>query len=123
MKTLNQSPWQVEGGETLPLLYEIDQQLWLEETIKLLKENRLDELDVIHLIEELESLSKRDKNRVSSLLEQTNLQNYLAEELPIIYQDAFDYVQQKTGFSGDFPSECPYSLEQLLDKNWFHCED
>ncbi|MCA2667666.1 MAG: DUF29 domain-containing protein, partial [Microcystis sp. M114S2] len=70
MKTLNQSPWQVEGGETLPLLYEIDQQLWLEETIKLLKENRLDELDVIHLIEELESLSKRDKNRVSSLLEQ-----------------------------------------------------
>jgi len=40
MKTLNQSPWQVEGGETLPLLYEIDQQLWLEETIKLLKENR-----------------------------------------------------------------------------------
>ncbi len=51
MKTLNQSPWQVEGGETLPLLYEIDQQLWLEETIKLLKENRLDELDVIHLID------------------------------------------------------------------------
>nr|WP_287732586.1 hypothetical protein [Microcystis sp. M090S1] len=27
-----------------------------------------------------------------------------------MYQDAFDYVQQKTGFSGDFPSECPYSL-------------
>jgi hypothetical protein len=47
----------------------------------------------------------------------------LAEELPIIYQDALDYVQQKTGFSGDFPSECPYSLEQLLDKNWFNCED
>jgi hypothetical protein len=53
----------------------------------------------------------------------TNLQNYLAEELPIIYQDALDYVQQKTGFSSDFPSECPYSLEQLLDKNWFNCED
>ncbi len=34
MKTLNQNPWQVEGGETLPLLYEIDQHLWLEETIK-----------------------------------------------------------------------------------------
>jgi hypothetical protein len=161
MKTLNQNPWQVEGGENLPLLYEIDQHLWLEETIKILKENRLDELDIIHLIEELESLSKRDKNRVSSLLEQvirhllllhywtteserngnhwraeiisfrtqlrkyltTSLQNYLDDELPIIYQDALDYVQQKTGFSGDFPPECPYSLEQLLDKNWFNGED
>jgi hypothetical protein len=70
MKTLNQNPLKVEGGETLPLLYEIAQHLWLEETIKILKENRLDELDIIHLIEELESLSKRDKNRVSSLLEQ-----------------------------------------------------
>nr|NCS12592.1 DUF29 domain-containing protein [Microcystis aeruginosa G13-09] len=70
MKTLNQNPLQVEGGENLPLLYKIDQHFWLEETIKLLQENRLDELDVIHLIEELESLSKRDKNRVSSLLEQ-----------------------------------------------------
>jgi hypothetical protein len=70
MKSLNQNPLQVEGGENLPLLYEIDQYLWLEETTKFLKENRLDELDVIHLIEELESLSKRDKNRVSSLLEQ-----------------------------------------------------
>ncbi|TRU50717.1 MAG: DUF29 domain-containing protein [Microcystis aeruginosa Ma_QC_Ch_20071001_S25] len=161
MKTLNQNPLQVEGGENLPLLYEIDQHFWLEKTIKILQENRLDELDVIHLIEELESLSKRDKNRVSSLLEQvirhllllqywtteaeinrnhwraeiisfrsqlrkyltTNLQDYLAEELPIIYQDALAYVQEKTGFSSNFPPECPYSLEQLLDKNWFNCED
>lgn len=153
MKTLNL--------HSLKALYEIDEHLWLEETIKLLKENRLDELDVIHLIEELESLSKRDKNRVSSLLEQvirhllllhywtteaernsnhwraeiisfrtqlrkyltTNLQNYLADELPIIYQDALAYVQEKTGFSLDLPQECPYTLEQLLEKNGFKSED
>ena len=51
-------------------LYEVDDFLWLEETIKLLKANRLDELDLEHLIEELEDLSRRDKAKVVSLLEQ-----------------------------------------------------
>jgi NAD-specific glutamate dehydrogenase len=148
MKTLMQN--------NLTSLYEIDGHLWLEETIKILKENRLYDLDLENLIEELESLSKRDKNRVSSFLEQiirhflllqywtierqrnenhwraeiqgfrtqlrkyltTNLHNYLADELNIIYQDALQYVQEKTGFSVDFPEECPYTLEQLLDKKW-----
>ena len=50
----------------LQFLYEQDEHLWLTETIKLLKENRLAELDIQHLIEELEALSKRDKNRVES---------------------------------------------------------
>lgn len=141
----------------LKTLYEIDEHLWLEETIKILKENRLHELDLDNLIEELESLGKRDKNRVSSFLEQiirhllllqywtverernknhwqaeiqsfrtqlrkyltTNLHNYLDNELNIIYQDALDYVEQKTGFSVNFSEQCPYTLEQLLDKRWF----
>ncbi len=37
----------------------------------------------------------------------TNLHNYLANELNIIYQDALEYVQEKTGFFVDFPEECP----------------
>jgi GTP1/Obg family GTP-binding protein len=149
MKALNQNQ--------LKNLYETDEHLWLEETIKLLKENQLNDLDLENLIEELESLSKRDKNRVSSFLEQinrhllllqywtteqssnqnhwraeiqsfrtqlrkyltTNLQNYLDNELKTIYQDALEYVRQKTGFSVDFPEECPYTLEELLDKKWF----
>lgn len=150
MKTLSQN--------ILKNLYEIDENLWLEETIKILKENRLEDLDIKNLIEELESLSKRDKNRVSNFLEQiirhllllqywtreqernknhwraeiqafrtqlrkyltTNLHNYLANELIIIYQDALEYVQEKTGLSVDFPQECPYTLEQLLNKKWFN---
>jgi Domain of unknown function DUF29 len=142
-------------------IYEIDEHLWLEETIKILKENRLDNLDIENLIEELESLSKKDKNRVSSFLEQiirhllllqywtieqeinknhwraeiigfrtqikkyltTNLHNYLADELNVIYQDALEYVREKTGLSVDFPQECPYTLEQLLDKKWFNGEN
>ncbi|MFM6370982.1 MAG: DUF29 domain-containing protein, partial [Dolichospermum sp.] len=40
------------------------------ETIELLKQGRFDELDLENLIEELESLAKRDKHQVKSLLEQ-----------------------------------------------------
>ena len=43
---------------------------------------------------------------------------YPANELNIIYQDAIGYVREKTGFFVDFPEECPYTLEQLLDKKW-----
>jgi hypothetical protein len=44
----------------LQQIYEIDEYLWLEETIKLLKTKDLENLDIDHLIEELESLGKRD---------------------------------------------------------------
>ena len=62
MKTLNET--------NLKNLYEPDEHLWLEETIKLLHEKRFNDLDIDHLIEELESLVEHDKNRVSSFLEQ-----------------------------------------------------
>ncbi|MGK7896048.1 MAG: DUF29 domain-containing protein [Xenococcus sp. (in: cyanobacteria)] len=48
----------------------------------------------------------------------TNLQNYLAEELPKIYQNALLIVQKKTQLNS-LPENCPYSLEELLDKQWF----
>ena len=54
----------------LKSLYEIDDHLWLEETIKWLKARRFNELDLEHLIEELESLGRRDKSKAASLLEQ-----------------------------------------------------
>jgi hypothetical protein len=61
---------QAKQSLSLKQLYEIDDNLWLEKTIELLKENRLDELDLENLIEELESLGRRDKSKVASLLEQ-----------------------------------------------------
>jgi NAD-specific glutamate dehydrogenase len=54
----------------LTSLYEIDNEQWLEQTIDLLKDNRLEELDLEHLIEELEELSRRDKKTVERFLEQ-----------------------------------------------------
>jgi Domain of unknown function DUF29 len=69
----------------LQSLYEIDENLWLEETIILLKEKRFQDLDLNNLIEELESLGKRDKNAVASLVEQIIrhllLLHYWTEEL------------------------------------------
>ena len=137
-------------------LYEIDDYLWLEETIKLLKEKKFQELDLENLIEELEDLGSEKRDAVESLLEQiirhllllkywaseyeqnrnhweseivsfrsqisdrmtTNFYNYLSENLPSIYRKALKYVQKKSRLD-TFPNSCPYSLEQLLDEDWF----
>jgi hypothetical protein len=141
----------------LKKLYEIDDHLWLEKTIELLKEKNFEQLDLANLIEELESLSRKDKAKVSSLLEQiirhlllcqyweqekennlyhwqaeivgfrsqierlltTNLSNHLELELDNIYQSALRFVNQKTAHTVKFPDICPYSLEQLLDQDYF----
>ncbi len=74
----------------LKSLYEQDEHLWLTATIKLLRENRLAELDIENLIEELEYLSKRDKNRVESFLRQVMIHllliQYWTEEYEYNYR-------------------------------------
>ncbi|MEB3190050.1 MAG: DUF29 domain-containing protein [Snowella sp.] len=60
----------ISSSSNISQLYETDPTLWLEKTIECLKSDRLDQLDIEHLIEELEDLSKRDKNKAASLLEQ-----------------------------------------------------
>ena len=54
----------------LKTLYEIDDSLWLEETIELLKARRFDALDLDNLIEELEDLGNEKRFRVASFLQQ-----------------------------------------------------
>lgn len=141
----------------LKQLYELDDYQWWQETIKLLKNQQFEALDLDNLIEELEELGKEKKNAVVSLLEQiirhllllqywqnqtdyntvhwqgeiytfrvqlrrkltTNLRNYLNSELNSIYQDALGFVKIKTQNSVNFPSECPYSLEDLLDISFY----
>jgi hypothetical protein len=137
----------------LKALYQIDDSLWLEQTIKLLKNKEFEQLDLENLLEELEDLGNEKKRRVESFLEQiirhilllqyweaesknnqyhwraeivnfqnqlkryltTNLRQHLEEHLPEIYQDARRYCQKKTNNSLDFPIECPYSLNYLLN--------
>ncbi len=54
----------------LKTLCEIDDSLWLEETIELLKAKNFDALDLDNLIEELEDLENEKKFRVASFLQQ-----------------------------------------------------
>ncbi|AKV70919.1 DUF29 domain-containing protein [Microcystis panniformis] len=144
------------GVHQLKQLYELDDSQWLGETISLLRNHQFQQLDLEHLIEELEDLGKEKKNAVASLLEQVirhllllqywtketeyntinwqeeiynfrtqlrrkmtaNLRNYLEEELNYVYEDALGFVKIKTANTMIFPSQCPYSLEQLLDRDW-----
>ena len=137
-------------------LYEIDDDLWIEKTIKLLQEKKFNELDIENLIEELEDLGRERKNKVESLLRQIiihlllleywskeyqynsahwkaeitefrfqingiltkNLHNFLANRLELIYQNSLKYTKRQTELN-TFPQKCPYSLEQLLDEDWF----
>jgi hypothetical protein len=60
----------MEVVTNLKNIYESDNYLWLLETINLLKEKKLNELDLENLIEELEDMGKEQRNAVKSLLEQ-----------------------------------------------------
>ncbi|MGB7413053.1 MAG: DUF29 domain-containing protein [Thermosynechococcaceae cyanobacterium] len=53
---------------TTAKLYEQDFAQWIDQTVHLLKEGKLDELDLENLIEEVESLGRSDKRALSSNL-------------------------------------------------------
>ncbi|MDJ0843412.1 MAG: DUF29 domain-containing protein [Crocosphaera sp.] len=62
-------------------LYNKDYCLWLEETVQLLKEGRLTELDINNLIEEIEDMGRSEKKAVKS-----NLKIVLCHLLKYKYQ-------------------------------------
>ena len=49
-------------------LYETDFNLWLEETMVLLKEKKLDQLDIENLLEEVEGMSRSEKDAIENNL-------------------------------------------------------
>lgn len=49
-------------------LYDTDYQLWLEQTVADLRSQNFHNLDLKNLIEEIESLDKRDKRAIDSYL-------------------------------------------------------
>jgi Domain of unknown function DUF29 len=49
-------------------LYERDFHLWIEQQAALLREGRVDELDVANLLEEIESMGRSDKKAIKSNL-------------------------------------------------------
>jgi hypothetical protein len=53
---------------TIQTLYEQDFYSWIQQHVALLKESRFDELDIEHLIEELEGMSKKDRQELTNRL-------------------------------------------------------
>ncbi|MGV2831466.1 DUF29 domain-containing protein [Myxosarcina sp. GI1(2024)] len=58
----------VPQGVNSTNLYEQDYYLWLKNTVQLLRDNRLSELDKLNLIEELEDMGRSEKRAVKSNL-------------------------------------------------------
>jgi hypothetical protein len=134
-------------------LYERDFYAWTKEQVGLLKTHTWEQLDLPHLIEELEDLGRRERqelrNRLGVLLghllkwhyqpshrgnswlatlreqrrevsrilqENPSLQPYLPEALGFSYESGIDLAVRETGMDYiTFPTECPYTLEQILD--------
>lgn len=143
---------------TLKELYEIDEYLWIQEILKLLKEKQFDKVDLENLIDQLECTANEIKFNISDLLQNIikylllleyshnrkdrgqnyrdlraeithyrleinghiteNFYRYLHDEIDSIYQQTSKYVKIKSGLD-TFPLKCPYSLDQLLDEDWF----
>jgi len=53
---------------TVKTLYETDFNLWLEETVELLREGNLNSLDIENLTEEIEGMSRNEKDAIESNL-------------------------------------------------------
>jgi len=74
--------------------------------------------------EERERASRHWRSEVTSFRCQINrritknFSNYLDDNMSLIYRKARKYVIDKSGVD-TFPNECPYSLDQILDENWF----
>jgi hypothetical protein len=71
------------------------------------------EYNAVHWQEEIYNFRTQLRRTIT-----TNLRKYLEDELTSIYQDALGFVKIKTTNLVTFPTECPYSQEQLLDRSW-----
>ena len=138
-------------------LYEQDFYGWTQQQAKLLREGTLNQLDLVNLAEEIESLGKQQRqelrNRLEILLghllkwqfqpskrskswfvtlreqrrkigyllkENPSLKPYLPEALQIGYENGIDLAVRETSLTyKDFPTECPYSLEEVLETTFF----
>jgi hypothetical protein len=136
--------------------YESDFSAWALHNAQLLREGKFAELDVEHLIEELEDMGNnrqelanrfiiliahllkweyQPNNRSSSwngsineqrvritrlIRNKPSLKPSLLHAIVDAYDDAVELASDDTGLAKSiFPTTCPYSLEQLLEKHFF----
>ena len=145
------------ASDTTSSLYETDFYAWTQEQAKLLQQGAWEHLDIVNLVDEIESLGKQQRQelrnrlgvllghllkwefqpnkrskswfvtlreqrrRVSEVLkENPSLKPYLPEALQKAYKDGLDLAVRETPLTDkDFPVECLYSIECILDSNFF----
>ena len=138
--------------------YDEDFYLWLMEQAELLRQGRVDELDLENLAEEVEAVGRSDKreayNRLTVLImhllklqfqpdkrtrgwrstireqrrrlrlvfkDSPSLEKtYVLTVLDGVYEDASQDASEETGLGLEtFPETCPYTLEQILNEDFF----
>ncbi len=139
------------------LEYERDFYGWIHHNIALLKRGQWADIEVDILIDELESMAKRDRRELTSRLmiliahllkwqfqpakrsgswqgsideqrlrisrqleDSPSLKNQCFESIESAYPDALKLAIKETKLPAiTFPKECPYSIEQLLDEDFY----
>jgi len=150
---------------SLALEYERDFDAWIQQHIALLKQGRVNEIDVKHLIEELEDMGKNhrrelanrfipliahllkweyqysqlqdrwgsftggswkgtitvQRTKIAKLLKQNpSLSSELQNAMSEAYPDAIKTAINETNLpKSTFPESCPYTIEQLLDEDFY----
>jgi Domain of unknown function DUF29 len=104
------------------ILYEQDFAIWIENTVEKLKARNFSELDLEHLIEEVESLGKRDKrelkNRLITLFEHLLKRHYVP--MPDCYRGWEVTIRRTQSKLKDLLSDSP-SLSNLLEEIYLDC--
>ena len=137
--------------------YDQDFYSWALEQAALLRDRKFDQIDLVHLIEEIEDMGKSEKRALQSLLEtllmhllkwqyqpayqgrswkftiieqRRRIEGHLEENpglagrLPELITTAYSYAVtaavRETGLAPEtFPTDCPWSLEQLMDQDYW----
>lgn len=138
-------------------LYETDFYAWTQEQAEFLRDGKWSQLDLVNLIEEIESLGKQQRSELRNLLsilighllkweyqsnrrsrswlntirvqrrdtlelvkENPSLKPYLEEALQKIYENGRNLAAGETNLPiKTFPSECLYSLEEILSDGFY----
>lgn len=138
-------------------LHDKDFYAWTKETAQLLKNGKINEVDIMNIAEEIEDMGGSDKRGVVSQLsrlishllkwkyqpvlrgnswrntikgsrveisdffdDSPSLKNEVLSKLGVAYKKALYVASNETGIDEKiFPKECPFTLEQCLDSEFF----
>jgi hypothetical protein len=111
----------MQPAQTLQALYDQDFVAWCEATVAQLKAGQLDQLDIENLIEEIDSLGKRDRRELKNRL--IVLLAHLLKRMSVSSPDNFagweltirEQRRQIKALLTDSPSLKPYLKEVLND--------